>query len=62
MPVLVAHDHSLGMLDLLSYTESDVVHHFVGTEDDMQQFVGPEDHTTVISHDHERLAAQNVAD
>ena len=57
----VARDQSLDLLDLMSYTDSVAVHHFVGSED-MQNFVGPEDCINVFLHDHERPAAHNVVD
>ena len=53
----VVYDQSLDLSDLMSYTDSVAVHHFVGTEDDMQHFVEPEDCIQVFLHDHERPAA-----
>ena len=56
----VAHNQSLDLLDLMSYTDSVAVHHFVGTESELLNFVRPEDCTNVLLHDHEKPAAQIV--
>ena len=53
----VVHDQGLDLLGLMSYTESEV-HSSVGTEDDMNKFVGPEDFTTFVSHAHGMPVAQ----
>ena len=57
----VAHDQSLDLLGLMSYTESEV-HSSFGTEDNMQTFVGPEDFSKLVSHDNEMPVTQNFPD
>ena len=44
----VAHDQRLDLLYSMSYTDAVAAHHFVGTEIDMQHFVGSEDCTKVF--------------